>query len=151
MVINDIFAPCTTAAASTPQLWMPMIQGVSVSDSTDPNRPNIIENNLVALIDTGSDYCRIDANLAAKHSSLTQIGTMNALGATGPGAEKIFSLQIIFGQVRFQSACATAVLRSGGSLFDLLLGMDAIRFFDLNIVRSRHLVTLSMTDSQTDR
>jgi hypothetical protein len=151
MIITGTFAPCTPSAASTPHLWMPMLQGVSISDATDQNIQNIIDKDLVALIDTGSDYCRIDQSLASKYPSLKQVGEMDSIGATGPGKEKLYELQIIFGTVRFQAICATAILRSGGSLFDLLIGMDAIRFFELSVVRARHQVTMTWIDQQKDR
>ena len=133
----------TPGTAGTPELFTPMLDGVSLSDSIDQNPPHIVKTNLVALIDTGSDFCRIDGNLAASLPSLRYIKDVPVIGATGAGTEKVYSLQIIIEDVILPVFCLTASLRSGGSLSDLLFGMDAIRHFDLKVNRSLERVTLT--------
>jgi hypothetical protein len=143
MTINGKIKPNTTGTAGTPELFMPMIYGVSLSDSTEGNPPHIVRTDLVALIDTGSDFCRIDRVLAASLPSLKYLGEMSVIGATGPAGECVYSLQIIVGDVQLPVFCLTASLRSSGSLSDLLFGMDAIRHFDLRINRSLEQVSLT--------
>jgi hypothetical protein len=143
-VITGTFGPSNPSLTAYPTLWMPMIK-VSLSDSSDPGLRHIIEENVIALIDTGSDFCRIDQAMINRHPGFKQVGEGKSTGATGSEVEKIYNLQIIIENLSFQMLCFEAPLRSGGNSFDLLFGMDAIRFFDLSVVRSRQMVTLTWT------
>jgi predicted aspartyl protease len=146
MIIHGRFGPLRAdpgVPATSQELFQPLIDAVSISDSVDPKVANVVESGLVALIDTGSDLCCIDKKLAEKYPSLVVFKDHQAQhGATGQGDSKIYNLQIIFGSVWLQMYASTAALRSDGMLCDLLLGMQAIRFFDLNINRADGLVRL---------
>jgi hypothetical protein len=133
----------TPGTADTPELFMPMLDNVSLSDSIARNPPHIVRGGLVALIDTGSDFCRIDRSIAASLPSLKYIKDIPVVSATGSAQEHVFSLQIIVEDIILPVFCVTASLRSGGSLSDLLFGMDAIRHFDLKVNRSLGRVTLT--------
>jgi predicted aspartyl protease len=146
MIMHGRFGPLRAdpgVPATSPELFQPPIDAVSISDSVDPKAVHIVESGLVALIDTGADFCCIDKKLADKYPSLVVFRDHQAQhGATGQSDSKIYNLQIIFGGVRLQMYASTAALRSDGMLCDLLLGMEAIRLFDLNINRAEGLVRL---------
>jgi hypothetical protein len=125
-----------------PNLWMPMVR-VSLSDSIDLNVQNVVNDDIVALVDTGSDYCRIDVEFVKKYPNLKQLGEMKAASPTGTAIEKMYAAQIIIDGHPVPTICLSAPLREVGNQFDLLLGMDVIRHFELSVIRSHPLVTLS--------
>jgi hypothetical protein len=139
-MIIGYFGPIS--AANIPDLWGPMIR-FSLSKSTRPAETEIVERDLVALIDTGSDLCRVDTALATKYN-LIERGTMPAVGSGVQSIVQTYSLQVILeDQTKLQLTCPSVRLREVGAPFDFLFGMDAIRFFDLSIARSRQAVSLS--------
>jgi hypothetical protein len=142
MLIGKIRAN-NAGTEGTPELFVPMLDGVSLSDAIDQNPRHIVRTDLVALIDTGSDFCRIDRQLAASIPTLKYIKDVPSLSASGGGTESVYSLQIIVEEYLLPVFCLTASLRSSGSLSDLLFGMDAIRHFDLKVNRSLERVTLT--------
>jgi Retroviral aspartyl protease len=148
--IKGQFHPCTHDAANTPTLWMPMLQGVSISDATSPILINIIEKDLVALIDTGADLCLIDEDLAKRLSTLYQISSNSPThGATGAGKATKYYLQIIVPSeglhqtTLFQVQCVSSPLRQQGLLCDLSLGEDVIHNYELHLNRSQNSWTLT--------
>jgi hypothetical protein len=138
-LIKGFFA--AASSQQNPALWAPMAH-FDLSSATDNNATNVVEEGLTALIDTGSDYCRIDAALALKHS-LTQIRTIPDRSGGSTSIVKVYSLQIILdGGQKLSLQCPSGSLRSGGFPFDFLLGMDAIGHFELVVARPRQEVTL---------
>jgi Retroviral aspartyl protease len=147
--IKGQFWPLTNDAISTPGVWMPMIQGVSVSNATAPNLPNIIQSKLVALVDTGADMCCIDETLANSLPTLTPIRQLPQRGATGARLSNLYYLQIIVpsdnveGSTIFEVRCLSSPLKAQGFLCDLLLGEDVIQHFELHLNRLRNDWSLS--------
>jgi hypothetical protein len=141
---NGTFGPANEETVNNPTLWMPTII-VSLSDSIDIRKPRIVVPFANAVVDTGSAFCSIDDQIISDHPTFTKAGTSTIITATGIANVDTYWVQIIFGENLLQMLCNVAPLRREGGLFDLLFGMDAIRFFDLQLVRSRRSVTLSWT------
>ena len=140
-MLAGFFASVTWVNAENPSVWGPMIK-FSLSDATSLESENIVARDLVALIDTGSDYCRIDQAIVASHS-LSVIGEARSKSVGQETIVKTYNCQIILGEdIKLQLMCGSTVLRESGAAFDLILGMDAIRFFELTVNRSAPLVTL---------
>ena len=87
MMITGTFAPANPSVISVPTLWMPMIR-VSISDSTDPVVHSIVEENVIALVDTGSDFCRIDSDMINRHPTFKQVGEAQSTSPTGIATQK---------------------------------------------------------------
>jgi hypothetical protein len=143
-VVTGYFGPINSTAAHASELWGPMIR-FSLSNATHPSQCNIVETDLTALIDTGSDLSRIDDGLAVKHN-LHQLGQMSAVSGGLSSTVNLYSLQITLSDLPrshlLQLQCPSVQLRSSGAPYDFLLGMDAVRFFELLVVRSRQIVNL---------
>jgi predicted aspartyl protease len=142
MTAIGYFGPAS-ANAGDQTLWMPMIR-FSLSNAVLPEDEHIVAQDLVALIDTGSDYCRIDERIAETHNLYR---TRNLIRARNDGKEYLnqtFLCQVILQDLtKLHLICAAFKLRGdGGAAFDFLLGMDAIRQFDLSVIRSEERVTL---------
>ena len=141
-VIVGKFRPLQPGAAGTPEFFSPVLLGVSISDAIDNQRPHVIKRDLVTLVDTGADLCRVDTALAASLPSLTYLGTMDQASGNGTAKQKLYKFQILIEDVCLPVFCLTSSLRSAGSLFDLSVGMEVIRHFDLIVSRSRDQVSL---------
>jgi hypothetical protein len=128
---------------------MPLIQGVSISNSTGPRTPNVIQSKLVALVDTGADMCCIDETLANSLPMLIPVRKATQRGATGPRLTNVYFLQVIVpsdgaeGSTIFEVQCLSSPLKSQGMNCDLLLGEDVIQHFELHLNRSRNEWRLS--------
>jgi hypothetical protein len=64
-LVSGLFEPDGQSAVNTPSIWKPMIK-VSLGDGIGET-PNIVLD-AVALVDTGSDFCRIDDGIIATHT-----------------------------------------------------------------------------------
>lgn len=145
---KGIFAPANASARANPSIWMPMIR-VSISDATSNDREHILDDDIVALIDTGADLCRIDETLIAKYKTFQSLGTTTSSSPTGSLTTNVYLVQIIIDGHRLLMQCPEAPLnRFEGAFYGLLLGMDAIQYFDLSVNRASPLVTLSWNQSQ---
>lgn len=140
-MLTGFFASVTWMNVESPIVWGPMIK-FSLSNATSLNTENIIARDLVALIDTGSDYCRIDDRIVAEHD-FRVIGEARSKSVGQETIVKTYNCQVILSDdIKLQLMCGSTVLRASGASFDLILGMDAIRFFELTVNRSVPLVTL---------
>lgn len=144
-VIKGQFLPCTNDVKSLPGLWMPMLQGVSISGSKNPNVPQL---KLVALVDTGADMCAIDEEVANR-LKLAPIKQRDERGGFGGRTTDVYDLQIILpnenlnGETRFQVETVSAPLKAQGFLCDFVLGEDVIQHFELHLNHSRNEWTLT--------
>jgi Aspartyl protease len=109
----------------------------------------VIESDLTALLDTGSDKCVVDSALAEKHK-LSDIGKAKSQTMTGTEYWSNYVLFVslydndINKEIRVRLVCASTNIRLRGQPFDLILGMEFIRHFDLEIARSRGVVSLQV-------
>jgi hypothetical protein len=115
---------------------------VSLGDATG-DKPNIVQD-AVALVDTGSDFCRIDDDIVGANR-FTQVGEITSKHENVTFTRKTYIVQIIIDGHCLPLICAGFPIHSSGSVFDVLLGMDAIRLFDLSVNRSQHRVSLTWT------
>jgi len=140
-MIYGTFRPMFHGTDTLPGCWCPMVE-VSFSDSRYPALPNVVATNLTALIDTGADFCRIDTELA-KRTRLTAHNKLPSISAGGTNIVDVFRGQIILGDGTILDVdLCEAPLRSAGCQYDFLLGMEALRFFDLTISRKENRITL---------
>jgi hypothetical protein len=143
---TGFFGPANASAREVTTLWMPMIR-VSLSNATNNEAEHIVDDDVLALIDTGSDLCRIDDEMVNKYQ-FKPIGTTQTVTPTGRGAFKVYLVQMILDRHRLMLYCPAVPLRRyEGAIYDILLGMDAIRYFDLTVSRVQSLVTLSWIQS----
>jgi len=140
-VVSGLFEPDNQSAVNTPSIWKPMIK-VSLGDGPG-DTPNIVRD-AVALVDTGSDFCRIDDDIIGSHP-FRQVGEMTSKHENVTFTRKTYIVQIIIDGHCLPLICSAFPIHSSGSVFDVLLGMDAIRLFDLSLNRSQHRVTLTWT------
>jgi hypothetical protein len=142
MTAIGYFGPAS-ASGSDQALWMPMIK-FSLSNAILPEDEHIVARDLVALIDTGSDLCRIDERLAETHNLYRTRSIIKSRNEGRDYTNSSFACQIILeDSTKLHLICAAFNLRGdGGAAFDFLFGMDAIRHFDLSVVRSEEKVTL---------
>jgi hypothetical protein len=143
-MITGYYGSINSSAANARELWGPMIK-FSLSNSLDPNQTHIVETDLTALIDTGSDLSRIDSDLAERHG-LHMVGQQPSISGGMSSIVNVYALQVLLDDQPKRSVlqllCPAVRLRGSGGPYDLLFGMDAIRFFDLSVNRSRELVSL---------
>jgi hypothetical protein len=143
IMVKGLFEPVRGDHRDKLNLWLPMIK-VSLSDSIDPNTSNVIDENVLAIVDTGSCSCCIDQTYAARRNTFYDTGQRVPItGATGTTNVPVYNLQIIVEGHILQMYCPSIPLRSADNPCDLLFGMDAIRFFELSANRSHNLLTLS--------
>jgi hypothetical protein len=145
-VVIGYFAP-TVAGQTNKDFWGPMIK-VSLIDpswsaQTQPGAPKIAASNLDALIDTGAQNSACDTQLAER-LGLTKIGTGTAilLGQNTPAQG--YKLLVFIPEINKAYAVEGPGrdLRQGGASFDLILGMDFLRFYTLHLSTKSHLVRL---------
>jgi hypothetical protein len=118
--------------------------GDSLSDSTDPNIAHIVDDSVLAIVDTGSTGCCIDQSYVMKRATFKDTGQrVPTTGSTGSIIAPVYNLQIIVDEHTLQMDCIAIPLRSADNPCDLLFGMDAIRFFDLSVSRQRNWISLS--------
>jgi hypothetical protein len=140
---TGIFAPINKTHVNQSNFWVPVIR-VSLSDSIDPNPAHIIDNDVLAIIDTGATCCCIDEKYIEKHNTFTFTGHKTPMtGATGSMLAPVYWVQIIVDGHILQMQCPAIPLHSDDNPCDLLFGMDAIRCFDFSLHRSPQKVTLS--------
>lgn len=105
--------------------------------------PKIAASDLVALLDTGADFCRIDVELA-KRAGLEKTGEMESVAANGLKTKTdVFYGQLFFPEVQFtyEGQLPSGPFRSA-ERFDVILGMDFLRFFYLQLSAKAEIVTL---------
>ena len=129
-----------------PSLWSPMIK-VALSDSVDPNHQHVVASDLTALIDTGSDYCRIDEDVATRFGLQIE-KYVPAFLAGEQSKNAIYHGQLVFEDATWmQVFFGSGTFRKNGLLFDLLVGMDVIRFYELTVARKSQAVSLRWVGS----
>jgi predicted aspartyl protease len=115
-------------------VWGPMLK-VSLSDSTVPTIVNIIATDLLALVDTGADVCYIDTSLATQHNMQSR-NTLSAISSGGSTNASVYIGQIILeGRTNLQMAMVGIDLRARGFRHRFLIGMEALRYFEMTMRR----------------
>jgi len=149
-MIRGSFAAAHENHRNNRLLWMPMIR-VSLSDAVNVNAQHIVEYDVSALIDTAADYCVIDRDMIDRHKTFVGRGTGFSLGPTGFSTNEFYSVQVVLNNevnnVALQMSCPAADLRRTGYLVDLILGMDALRFFELSLLPREGRVTMSWIET----
>ena len=142
-MVSGFFGPISRGGASEPAFQGPMLR-ISLSDTLPPEPLNIIEPDLIALIDTGSDICGIDSALVKKHGLITR-GKTPAISTAGQTSVEMCEVRIILqdGQA-LRMVCRVVSIREVSAEFDFLFGMDAIRFFRLSVAKPLNEVTLQL-------
>jgi len=98
--------------------------------------------SVIGLLDTGADQCVVDEALV---SHLPTDGFATVTQANGTQSDlQYYRARISLPDIGFNlKGKFTAVpMRSIGKRYDILLGLDFIRFFDFNVVPRENIVTL---------
>ena len=122
---------------------MPIIQGVSISTSTDPVIVgSVAADKLIALIDTGADMCAIDTGLATS-LAMVPLRKTQLRGSTGPKPDTdVYLMKIIINTdvpnvpFVYLGQFVSSPLKDQGYTTDLLIGEDVIQHFELSLNRS---------------
>jgi predicted aspartyl protease len=145
-MIDGFFWPQIEGVIPYSALWCPMVL-LSLGDVSNPNTPNIVEKNIAALIDTGSEICLIDEGLIQRHPSFTFMHDRVVSGAGGAVKVKTYLADIIVdGHVLSPHECGAFPLKDSGCLHEAVFGMSALRLFVLSVNRSTDRVTLSWAE-----
>jgi hypothetical protein len=141
---TGVFAPVNRMHINQTNVWLPVIR-VSLSDSDDPNITHIVDDDVLAIIDTGSTCCCIDEKYIATHKTFIDTGRRTPMtGATGKKDDApIYWVQIVVDGHTLQMPCPSIPLHSDDNPCDLLFGMDAIRYFDFSLHRYPQKITLT--------
>jgi hypothetical protein len=122
------------------ELWAPMIR-VSLIIPTKAGVDQIV-SNITCLIDTGSDYCRMDDSLAINYG-LPSIGTGISHGMGAAINVSSYQCGVIFDETaRLLIGFAGYPFRSDNNNFDLLLGMQALQHFEFSLAAAAQKATL---------
>jgi hypothetical protein len=140
-MLSGRFAATNPSMANDSDYWQPIVR-VSLSNSTDVNSTNIVKSDAIALIDTGSTLCIIDEDIL-QGNNFSFIKETATQSAGGLHKTRLYSAQFVTGEGSpLQLNCLSVPIRKMGNSFDVILGMDLIRFFELSVVRRRDQVTL---------
>jgi hypothetical protein len=135
-MVTGFFAPMRDGAPRA--FWAPMLT-VSLSDSIEPNKMNIVATELLALVDTGADACYIDIQLAQQFH-LKQYGTLSSFSAAGQVDVPRYEGQIILADnIRptiLHMIMVGADLQRNGFRHRFLIGMEGLQSFEM-ILRRR--------------
>ncbi len=112
---------------------------VALSDSTNPNRVNVVATDVRALIDTGADVCYID-NQLAEMFRLKQRGTVSTFTGTGSAVNPRYECQVLLPDdskpTLLHTIMVGADLQSNGFEHRLLIGMEGLQHFEMKMRRS---------------
>jgi Aspartyl protease len=144
---NGFFGPMRADKQNTPEVWNPFIR-LTLTDTGGI----ILANDVLALIDTGSDVCYIDNELAKKSGLLPKGSTTTSTG-TGSKENPVYACVFLIKDRPTNAVLRMATpgmdLSSNGLNHRILLGMEALRNFDLRISQSQQLVELNWAKSPT--
>jgi hypothetical protein len=144
---NGFFGPMRADKQNAPEVWNPFIR-LTLTDTGGI----ILANDVLALIDTGSDVCYIDNELAKK-SGLLPKGSSTTSTGTGSKENPVYACVFLIKDRPTNAVLRMATpgmdLSSNGMNHRILLGMEALRNFDLRISQSQQLVELNWAKSPT--
>jgi hypothetical protein len=144
---NGFFGPMRADKQNAPEVWNPFIR-LTLTDTGGI----ILANDVLALIDTGSDVCYIDNELAKKSGLLPKGSTTTSTG-TGSKENPVYACVFLIKDRPTNAVLRMATpgmdLSSNGMNHRILLGMEALRNFDLRISQSQQLVELNWAKSPT--
>jgi hypothetical protein len=125
--------------------WAPMVT-VSLSVPSKAAGEPIVVPNVVAMIDTGSDSCRIDDDLASQYS-IPVIGRSTSYSMGNPIEVNVYRCSIIFDRsAQLQADLGGAQFQQQKNHFSLLLGMQALQFFDFSMSSAEQKAVLHWRD-----
>ncbi len=136
-------------AGSPIEMYCPAVV-IHISGRVSKVRQNPDIEYVQALIDTGSDGCIIDKKTAAA-LSLAPLNTTTLTTAAGQVNANVYSVQITFANDTDSTTMLNLVvaeldMEGTGMQHRFVLGMSAIRHFDLVVRRSANIVSLTWAD-----
>jgi len=109
---------------------------VSLSDSTDHSKINIVATDLLALADTGADVCYVDIALAERFN-LKRAGNNTSFSAAGSVNVPVYLGAIILqDNTKLYMAMVGSDLQKNGFRHQFLIGMEGLRYFKIVMKRS---------------
>jgi hypothetical protein len=138
---NGYFAPMRDDKKDIPAYWVPYIRLTLADADTGAT----LENDVVALIDTGSEACWIDHQLIKKYG-LVQQGSIPAYTPTGATTNGVYRCHFIIPDLPRNKSIVMLTIggdfSASGMNHRMLLGLDALRFFDFRLLRNPDIVEL---------
>jgi hypothetical protein len=103
----------------------------------------ILASNLVGLIDTDADGCMIDERSAVAYK-LKKLRDAPASFSGHQIPAEVFLVQLCFVKERYVAGLEiiSAGFHAAGQQFDVILGMDFLRPFDIHVSPTNNLVEL---------
>ncbi len=135
-MINGFYTQPFSGNSNTPSFRLPAIQVTFGPEHGPQSSP------LVGMLDTGADLCRIDIALIG---GLSKAGTMPSTMADGSKPlSDMYHGKLVAIPINFSMTGNFPVgdFRGSGKQFDLILGMDFIRFFEMEVNARQERVRL---------
>jgi hypothetical protein len=135
--MSDVSAP------RLPFIKVGAANGLGWNANLDPSPPNRIDG-LVALVDTGADYCRVDGELTTRLKLIKQ-GSVRSMSVGSAQEADVFAMVLCFGKENYpiRVSAPAANLRGAGLLFDIIIGQDVLKFFQFRMIPKTYLVELT--------
>ncbi len=125
--------------------WAPMLK-VGLSNSVYPNPIKVLAADILAVIDTGADACYIDSTLAEQHN-LEEVGSLYTHGGGHARLAKAYrALILLDGNIQLDMIMPSQDFQTAQVPHRFLIGMEALRCFDLSICRAQGRVRLEWVD-----
>ncbi len=128
------------------RLWGPLLTVSLINPQSvarQPDRPNVIADDLRGLVDTGAQNSSIDVDLAKRLDlPVSRTGDLNLLGQLVPSNGYYFTLYFRDLAIAYSTEGPGQAFVSSGSGFDLVIGWDVLQHFTLHISRRSEQVFL---------
>jgi hypothetical protein len=127
-----------------PNLWGPLLKIELHSYPSQPQEATrLLKSPIVALIDTGAQLCTLDVDLADELGLKQGAGaSFRQLGHEVPSPSFLATLYIPDVGYRYHADLMGSPFRRGDVPFQVILGWDLLRQFDLTLSRKADLVRL---------
>jgi hypothetical protein len=139
--INGYFGPLSRT--QDPNLWGPLIKISLHSYPESVGSPTRPLQDVVALIDTGSQLCTLDGDIAVEFALRQGSGSsFLQLGREVKASSYFATLYIAELSYSYFAEMMASPFKKGDVPFQVILGWDFLRRFDLILTRRRNLVRL---------
>ena len=126
-IIQGYYTQPSHGNPNSPAFRFPVIEVSFGAQSSNPT------TTLVGMLDTGADLCLVDESLVADLPAGATMPTFQPDGSTAN--MQMYQGKLVIPQLEFSLSgeFKSAPFRSQKKAYDIILGMDFIRFFEMNI------------------